>query len=76
MYAVEFEAQVHNHAIIVPSHIPDGADIRVLLWVKETPEQASKPISDIEASLLEKLTPYLAHADELVSPLESEWSRN
>jgi hypothetical protein len=36
MYAVEFEAQVHNHAIIVPDAIPEGADIRVLLLLKDT----------------------------------------
>jgi hypothetical protein len=76
MYAVEFEAQVHNHTIMVPDSIPEGADICVLLWIKEVNQPFSKPISDIEARLLKSITPYLAHADELVMPLETEWSED
>jgi hypothetical protein len=75
MYAVEFNAQAHNHFIRVPDEIPDGMEMRVLLLMREVVQKTgSKPISSIEAQLLENMTPHLAHADELVNPLKSEWS--
>jgi hypothetical protein len=40
MYAVEFEAQVHNHVIRVPDDIPEGMEMRVLLL----PKFAVKPL--------------------------------
>jgi hypothetical protein len=36
MYAIEFEAQVHNHFIRIPDDIPDGMEMRVLLLMKES----------------------------------------
>ena len=45
MYAVEFETQVHNQAIILPDSIPEGAEIRVLILMKD--QQPIQAVSDV-----------------------------
>jgi hypothetical protein len=73
MYAVEFEAQVHNHVIRVPDDIPEGMEMRVLLLLKDTqPKQEAMPSAtdtpDLK-QLLMSLTEGLTDED-LARPLD------
>jgi hypothetical protein len=73
MYAVEFNAQAHNHFIRVPDEIPDGMEMRVLLLLKNNqPSQQTMPDTattpDLK-QLLMSLTDGLTDED-LARPLD------
>ncbi len=70
MYAVEFETQVHNHAIVLPDSIPEGAEIRVLVLMKDNQPTLSQesvaPKPDLKQLLMSLGEGLSEELDEIV----------
>jgi hypothetical protein len=73
MYAVEFEAQVHNHVIRVPDDIPEGMEMRVLLLLKDTQSKREAMPSATDTPDLKQLLMSLTEGltdEDLARPLD------
>lgn len=66
MQAIEFETTAKNHIIRLPDSVPDGANLRVLVLLKDDAVVDEKPASPtIKSAFGLVKTPITASLDEI-----------